>query len=355
MPTIRTFARTLPALALAAGLACTATASASVLSSATGAPAQPANFVKPEDRNAAILYWQHLSTIDRETSEKLRAVDWEKIGDSVDGSVIPAWFTEDTAALHHTADGLVRASRLRKCNFETAYEEGLFALIPHLSPMRNGSRLLRLCARQAAVEGNGARSAEYIAAMVRMGSHAAEEPILIGSLVGMAITNQAMDEAESLLRAGVLDADSRLTIATTLRSLPKDDPGRSRYAITGERDIFLPWMARVSGDPATLREVGEMLSDEQGTGKAEFLALIEQGPEAIGSDLKQAAEAYTQIIGVWGQPDALQQLERINQRVAGGEFGVSAKVLAPSFTRAGETDQKFRTRLTNVIRSLEGQ
>ena len=39
--------------------------------------------------------------------------------------------------------------------------------------------------RQAAVEGDSATSAEYLGAMVRMGSHAAQEPILIGSLVGI--------------------------------------------------------------------------------------------------------------------------------------------------------------------------
>lgn len=352
MPTIRTLARTLPALMLSAGLACAAPAATASVASTLSAFEQPANFVKPEDRNAAILYWQHLSTIDSNTIEKLREVEWETIGDSVEASTIPAWFTERDTALHSTADGLVRASRMRQCNFETAYEEGIFALIPHLGPMRNGSRLLRLCARQAAVEGDSAKSAEYIAAMVRMGTHAAQEPILIGSLVGIAITSQAMDETESLLRAGALDDQARKILIAAFKALPKDDPGRAKYAITGERDIFLPWMDRVADNAATLREVGAMMSDEQGSGKAEFMELVQQGPAAIRADLERAADAYTQIIDVWGDPDALTQLEQINQKVSRGEYGIAAKVLAPSFTRAAETDQKFRTRLSEVLKSL---
>lgn len=359
MPSIRNSARKMPALALAAGLACAALAPAWAVSSAPATSEQPTNFVKPEDRNAAIRYWQYLSTIDKDASEKLRDIDWEKIGDSLDPADTPVWFRSgDDSDLYfplfkHTADGLVEASKMPMCNFETAYEEGVFAIIPHLGPMRNGARLLRVAARAGMVEGKPEQAAEYVAAIVRMAHHASEEPILIGSLVGIAMTNAAMDETESLLRTGKLTPDARRIILKALKGLPTDDPMNARSAIAGERDIFLPWIDRVAGDGKTLHEVASMIAaDDDSTLKA-FLELIDRGPEAVRADLIRAREPYSLAIEAWNKPDAAERLEQIRHRVTAGDFGALAQVLFPSFVKTAETDRKFQARLQAVVEALQ--
>lgn len=357
MPSFRNFPRLLPALMLSAGLACAAPAPTSVLAAAAMVE-QPANFVKPEDRNAAIRYWQYLSTIDKDTTEKLRDVAWEKIGDSLDPAEMPEWFQTGSDSdlyfplLKSTADGLVEASRMQKCNFETSYEEGIFALIPHLGPMRNGGRLLRVAARVSMIEGKPGQAAEYIAAIVRMAHHASEEPILIGSLVGIAMTSTAMDETESLLRTGKLTPEAKGIILRALEGLPDDDPMHARSAIAGERDIFLPWVDKVAGDGRTLREVAAMTVGEDESTQKGFLELVDRGPEAVRADLKRAREPYTLVIEAWNAPDAPERLEQISQRVSNGEFGALTQVLFPSFVKTAETDRKFQARLQSVKQEL---
>lgn len=359
MPSIRNFGRSLPALMLSAGLACAATAPASTASAALAMVEQPANFVKPEDRNAAIRYWQYLSMIDNDATEKLREVDWDAIGDSLDPADMPAWYHSGDAdadlyfpQLKSVADGLVETSRMSRCNFETAYENGIFALIPHLGPMRNGARLLRVAARVSMVEGKPEQAAEYVAAIVRMAHHASEEPILIGSLVGIAMTGTAMDEAESLLRTGKLTSQARRTILNAFEKLPTDDPMNARSAVAGERDIFLPWIDRVAGDGKTLNEVASMIVGEDESTQKAFLDLINRGPEAVRADVKRAREPYTMVIEAWDQPGAPERLEQINHRVANGDFGALAQVLFPSFVKTAETDRKFQARLEAVKESL---
>lgn len=360
MSIFRTGPQLPPLLILAAGLACSPVLGGSV-SAAVGsvAESQPENFVKPEERNAAIRYWQYLSMIDKDVSEKLREVDWDTIGDSLDPGDVPDWFHtgDDDSNLYFpllkdAADGLVETSRMQKCNFETAYENGIYALIPHLGPMRNGARLLRLSARVSMIEGSPEQAAEYVAGIVRMGHHASEEPILIGALVGIAMTNTAIEEAECLLRTGKLTPEAKRIIARAIQELPKDDPMGAKMAIAGERDIFLPWIDKVADDGKTLKELASMIVDEDPSTMEAYLKLVDRGPEAVRADLQRAREPYTLVIQAWDASNASEQLEKIHLRIAEGEFGALAQMLFPSFVKTAETDQRFRNRLQQVLDKL---
>lgn len=313
------------------------------------APAeQPASFVRPEDRNAALAYWEHLGTIDAATEQKVRTLDFKAL-DEKEG--VPAAFVEVTTdELWVKANGLVRASRLRKCNFEINYEAGVAALLPHLSRMRLGGTILRAFARRSALEGNPARVGEYLAAMVRMGRHAADEPILISTLVGMAIANAAMDEIEVLVRSGRLSPESRAEVLLALRSLPAKDPMGLRGAIEGERDVFLPWIDRVADDAKAIKELGAMLAQDERRG--EFDALAAKGAAAIREDAARARAPYELVLGAWDLPDARERVEQIGTGVEKGEFGVLAKLLTPSYLKMIDNSRKFNARLAATVELL---
>ncbi|MBM4108658.1 MAG: hypothetical protein FJ255_07570 [Phycisphaerae bacterium] len=342
--------RTRPALLML--LAATSGVPAPLNAAGPARAEQPANYVKPDDRNAALAYWEHLGTIDAATEQKLRALDWKAL-DEASGGVPAALVEVTTDDLWVKAHGLVRASRLRKCNFELNYEAGPGALMPHLARMRLGGTILRAFARRAALEGNPARVGEYLAAMVRVGRHAADEPILISTLVGMAIANAAMGEAESLLRAGRMSPESRAEVLAALRDLPPRDPMGLRAAIEGERDVFLPWIDRASDDEKTMKELGAMLSQDERRG--EFDALAAKGPAAVREDVAKAREPYALVLEAWDLPDARDRIEGIGARVEKGEFGVLARMLTPSYLKMVDNDRKFKGQLAATIDRLDGK
>lgn len=354
MTTTRSPHRILTALActLLAGLACAAPVAAP-----PPAWELPANFVRPEDRNAAIRYWQALGMLNSATNDQVRSM---LVRDPADPAAQSSWFDESTdegkASAEHAfyiANRLVAATNSSYCNFEIDYEEGVGALLPHLGRMRSGAYLLRLCARESATRDQPEQAAEYLAALIRMSHHAAQDPILICSLVGVAMTNMALDETERLLAADSLTSSARDIIADALRDLPASDPMNVRGSIEGERAIFLGWVAHIADDPARLHDLIDIAGSPDDMHAQSFAKLIEQGPDAVRASVQRAQHAYDMVLQAWDEPDASTRLDGIADLTRKGAFGVSATLFMPSFTRARSTDQAFRERLDRVQRMLE--
>lgn len=315
---------------------------------------QPSSFVKPEDRNAALRYWQVLGPLGRNLDEKIRGVDWDSVGNAVGADKMPESFTaifsddHDGALARNAAAELVSISRMRVCNFEVNYEDGPNALLPHLGRMRIGARLLRVYARDAANQGMPEQAGERVAAIVRMGEHSSREPILICSLVGVAIVMTGLEEAQSLHRAGVLNGAARREITAAIEGLDDKDPAGIRRAIEGERDIFLPWIERLAADPEGLKQIGGLVSTDD-EHKAEIDALLAKGRDAVLADVRRAREPYDLMLAAWGGPDAASVRTDVERRVEAGEFGVLARSLTPAFGRMIDSDRKLREQIAQTL------
>jgi hypothetical protein len=316
--------------------------------------AQPASFVKPEDRNAALRYWQVFGFWERDLDEKSRAVDWDAIGDAVGADKMPPSFRAvfegagQRTVARMSAEELVRASRMRVCNFEVDYEEGPAALLPHLGRMRVSARLLRVWARDAANAGNAELAGERVAAIVRMGEHASREPIVICSLVGVAMIMTGLEEAQSLHRAGALSAAARREIALAIEGLDDADPVGLRRAIEGERDIFLPWIERCANDPQGMKRIAELVSTADDN-KAQIEALLARGREAVLADAQCAREAFDRVLAAWNGPDAAAARLDVERRIDAGEFGVLARSLTSDFGRTIDRDRELREQIAQTL------
>jgi hypothetical protein len=347
--------------------------------------------VRPEDRNAALRYSVAFYTTDAETLRKVGDLDWSVIGVETDPAKLPKAFTDAAAAVQQNADltmkTLIEGSKLRKCDFEVAYEQGWMVLLPHLGKLRQCSRLLRVDARRLLVEGDAGTAAERVATMIRIAAHVRNDRLLIGSLVGAAILYQAGAEIDALIDSGRLTVHARDVLLEPLRALDPTDPVSIRDALFGEKQITTRWIVenfhgpRAGADlvatgffdamgaaqdsspppatappgaatvppsapkPAAPRVAPPSVTPNPPSHKAVVSALDE---EHLRGEVDRISAFYDEALSVWNRADADEKLKAISARVDTGEFG-SLIDFAPAITKAHESTVKSVREVARLI------
>lgn len=331
-------------LAVAMGLA-TLTPSATIMASAGAAPvAAPA---RSDGRNAALYYWRAFYTLDRDFQRESanllpaeRAPDWAPDAGTV------AKLKDSGAFIRE----LLVATRIDRCDFGIAYEEGFMALLPHLGLMRSSGRILVLDARRLIAEGDIDAAAERLAGIVRMGVHLRNDNVLISALVSIAMTTLAAGEAENLAASGKLTAAARDTILAALQPLNQADGFGVKRCIEMEKNITVDFLReRLTGPDAGKKLLQFELLEVEPEVKKELSELDET---AVRADLDRLGDLYKELLGAWDDTDYKAQFRRLHERLEKGEFGVLAKVLVPAMSKAKESDLKIADRLREVIRLL---
>lgn len=317
-------------------------------------PAYPAHYVRPEDRNAALAYWAAIQAMGPELPTKVREIDWEALGATIDPAQMPPAYKAviELNLTDAVAEQFVRAARMRKVNWEIAYDEGLSALLPHLGSMRAGARFMRFAARQAMVDGRPDLAVERLTAMLGMARHAGGDPILISGLVGQAIASTAAAEARALASTGRFTPAQRDQLVAAFRAL-QNDPISMKAAVEGERDIFLSWVGQTYSPAGGGRALAERIAPVTTNDPAKAAALANLSSADFLRDLARARTAFDEILAAWDKPDAQQAIEAVENRATKGEFGVIATVLLPSVSRARGAADRFRNELSSTIEALE--
>jgi len=139
-------------------------------------------------------------------------------------------------------------------------------LLPELQSLRQAGQLLGLAARREAADGDAAAAIRDIARIQRMGRHASSEPILISSLVGIALDRIALstlaDVLPQLRKADlpVLDMPEVADLVGATPSLAKHFYGEEAFGLSvfadiadGRMDIrsLDPVLASGPAEPAT--------------------------------------------------------------------------------------------------------
>lgn len=130
---------------------------------------------------------------------------------------------------------------------DTPYEGVMLSVIlPQLSPMRNMAKLLSTDAKQAAHEGDATRCLDDIEAMLRLGIHLREHPLLINDLVSFAIYKLSFITIGKIVEQNpkLFSKEQFASLEQALRELD----GSMTIRLAGERYFMLDLIQRMYTD-----------------------------------------------------------------------------------------------------------
>lgn len=234
------------------------------LSLAEAAPKAP-----PADQNAATLYTPLFqANFDPDKPEYPQGTDkglnrLESRARTPSDLTSGDWATAEalrpvlaTAEAQQALRVLREASRRPQCVFPVRWQDGIYAVFPHLPEFRRGTRL---CAAQAMLDaraGDMSGALDWLGVCYRMADQAAQDPTLVAQLTGysmLAMTNRA---ARAILCAAdptpddaqmLLDHIDRLQVAPHLER-----------ALLGEQAMGLDCFRMIVDGKTNLAEIAEL-------------------------------------------------------------------------------------------------
>gem|GEM_PF-3599935 len=320
-------------------------------------PATECNaFTAPEDRNAAIHYL-NLMLAAGDNISKFGFSDYDKIGyDRAACEADPTCVAAQWALAYLNADGWVAASKLQKCDFELASEEGFGLILPQLGRMRAAARGLRFAARNAFIHNNSADGVAYLVAIIRMGNHISGDGILISSLVGQALGALALNETRTAAAAGKITQTDRDVLLASIATINPDDPMRIKAALRSERETMLNFVKRTYAGP----DAGERLANMPGlfideTSPRTIVQrklLSEMDSTRLAEAVEQARPAYDAYLDLWESPTWKEDFAAVEDRVQLEEFGILATILMPSARHAKASQARLLLDIEEVTSAL---
>lgn len=261
---------------------------------------------------------------------------------------------------HHAAlvDTIRRAADMPGCRFARDWARpSIEMLLPEMQAMRTEARILALAARRGSFEG---RHAEAVADAVRLGNlgrQAGSEPILVSSLVGLAIDGEALSVvADVLPRLG--PGDAALLDAPGLRDLVSAVPSIVR-AVNGEEAFGLAVFADFADGREDIHAFGRLSSDATPTfDEGHPLAFLADPRMAIyrvfflPADLagyrdrfrKLRSTAARSVDQRQGWPEMKRDIDAIDTDPRRGPDGALARLIVPA------TEAVFRAQSHAVAR-----
>ena len=255
-------------------------------------------------------------------------------------------------------DTIRRAADMPGCRFARDWARpSIEMLLPEMQAMRTEARILALAARRGSFEG---RPAEAVADAVRLGSlgrQAGSEPILVSSLVGLAIDGEALSVvADVLPRLG--PGDAALLDDPGLRDLVGAVPSIVR-AVNGEEAFGLAVFADFADGREDIHAFGRLSSDATPTfDEGHPLAFLADPLMAIyrifflPADLagyrdrfrKLRSTAARSVDQRQGWPEMKRDIDAIDTDPRRGPDGALARLLVPA------TEAVFRAQSHAVAR-----
>ncbi len=291
--------------------------------------------------NAALQY--HMSWMILEPLLEYNEFTSDEL-DAMDRGELPEGYAHRLAENQEAIADLIAATRLERCDFGTQYEKGIGALLPQLGVMRSSAKLLVNDARRLRGADTDA-VAERLAATIRLGEHASRGSIVIGSLVGVAITELARVETVKLLEAGELNAHQAEIVNSALDRVLTDDPFHSLEAIETEKVMMIAWIkSEFVGEDAG-KGLAALLQYESNDQSKEHRQLSRMTGEQIAALTDETERAYDDLIAAWQADDPSGELSKIERKLEQGEYGLLTRLLLPALGR-------FRVQTTEIEQNL---
>jgi hypothetical protein len=153
--------------------------------------------VVPDSQNAAPLYRQAFAALDADAALKS---DESPLTKATTIDVANPAVTDLLARHAATLDLIRHAADRDTCRFQRDWTRpSIDMLLPELQSLRAVARLLALKTRREVADGNATDALHDVARIQRIGRHSASEPLLISSLVGLAIDALALETFAQVL------------------------------------------------------------------------------------------------------------------------------------------------------------
>lgn len=307
----------------------------------------------PEASNAAPIYWRAFFSYS--TSEDLKGVDWGAMRelDDATGYELSATELEQLAKAEGVIATALRASGVEPCNWEIDYDQGIGALLPHLGPMRNLTRLFAADVRRCVGEGDLDGAVDRLVAMHAFSRSVRGDGVLISSLVSCAIANLAADETTELLARVDLTAEQKERLIGALDAYGEEDPFAVKAAIANEGVWMTAWLAQEIREGRLRKQMDFLFSMGDGGNSGEIERISRMADEALIEDLRQCRQYYADAVSIWDQADAADRLAALGEMVMGGRYGRFATILAAALEKSKQSDDRCRAALADSRREIE--
>jgi hypothetical protein len=337
-------------------LMCGLAAAAGVYGGGSAAPAPCLVEDDPQCPNAAVSYLHGAELIRTSgKAEQFAGLEWSALAGKTDWKDLPAEFkTAYEDVPRQAIRSFLAGTRKACCEFHIDWDEGIHAFLPHLGPIRQLARVVRVDARGQLADGDVDGAAERIAGLYRMGTHLSSDRLLISCLVGAAIASLANQEVEAMVASGRLSPEAREVLRRAMDAMP-DDPFGFRPTLRGERRWTLGWISREFRGPDAGRQLVKALHgmwDSAETPQEMVIALSLLDEAGLAREIERMDGFYVEVARVWDWPNAVEELERLDQRCGDGEFGLLAPVAA-AFSKAKAAEIRIQTETSRIRKLLE--
>lgn len=295
------------------------------------------------DTNAALGYYRAWTLMENDLQLGLLSDD-DEFRLSEDGA-------KRLAGAQDTVEALIEASAAGDADWDISYEDGPLTLLPHLGLMHASARVIGADALRCAASRDHTGVAERIAALYHMSGDTSHDRVLISSLVGMAIGNEANKLANHFLDTGLFNSDDAAVVLAAIRGMDSSDRFGLRNSIVGEWRMigeFLLARAPQEGAGKWLIETLQMQDDDAETKK---IAAMDKA--ALMRDLGGWSAYYSDMLGAWDAADRAR-MDAVVERLKDGEYGTLSVVMAAALTQAFDSDQRSKEDFKALIKRLEG-
>ena len=253
-------------------------------------------------------------------------------------------------------EGLRKAIGTERVDFGIRREVGFDLLLPHLNHVRDLSRKLERTSRKLRIDGRMAESAEDLILMLGMAAHAAEDGVIISSLVGAATASEAMNQVELALTDRQIDPVIAEQLLVGFRPLDGADPFHYRDALQGEYELlettFMEGVLAPEDLEETIGEILDMLDenawsglwDEGGMDRARVLEEIRL--------TRPLYQRLGDLVTLENRLAARRETREIMIAVERGEYGVFNMVVMPGIGTTIDTKHYSDQLIEYLVDSL---
>jgi hypothetical protein len=312
--------------------------------------------IRPQPRvgssqNAAVAYFEAWDMLPRKEYIRLGELAANRPGE---GKPLPKDLREELVTQQRYVDALLRVSAMDHCDWGFAWESGWELRLSHLGYLRGSARVLAADATRCAEDNSNIAAIERIRGLVRISQHAAEGPILISSLVGVAIcTLSANITTELLDHHNPTPAQAR-SLLTVFRAIPRKDLYNTSASLKTERELTLDWLrAKCRSKEPGADCVRFTMSNGWSTYGVAEAFMSRFGRDQFEQDLARAEKLYIELDKAWHSDNPIPRLEELALEMGEYQWGLIAVQMMPSYSHARGSVNRLTSQLATLEKRLE--